>query len=165
MSAILSQVSPHFRAMQPEDVSRVINIERQLYEFPWTAGIFQDCINVGYICRVFEIHEGILAYGIMSVGAGECHILNIGVTRNHQSRGLGRLMLERLMSIAKRSKARIAFLEVRVSNERAVELYEKMGFSEIGRRKNYYPAAEGGRESALVLAKVLHAPAAEDRQS
>ncbi len=165
MSAVLERPDPHLRAMQHDDVSRVVGIERRVYEFPWTARIFEDCINVGYVCRVFEYPRTVLGYGIMSVGAGECHILNVGIDPGFQGRGLGRLMMERLMAIARRSKARIAFLEVRVSNERAVDLYDKMGFSEIGRRNNYYPAADGGRESALVLAKLLHASAPRHQQA
>jgi ribosomal-protein-alanine N-acetyltransferase len=78
------------------------------------------------------------------------------VAPDHQRQGLGRLMIERLISIAERCKVRIAFLEVRASNERAFELYSAMGFNEIGRREDYYPASGGTREGALVLAKMLY---------
>ncbi len=156
MSALPTAVRPYFRAMQQQDVDKVIAIERRVYEFPWTIGIFQDCIKIGYVCRVFENQSDIVAYGIMSVGNGECHILNVCVAPEHQSRGLGRLMVDRLTAIAKRNKVRIAFLEVRISNERAFELYCGMGFNEVGRREDYYPATGGKREGALVLAKMLY---------
>jgi ribosomal-protein-alanine N-acetyltransferase len=141
--------------MQQRDIDKVIDIERRVYEFPWTIGIFQDCMKIGYVCRVFERQSDIVGYGIMSVGTGECHILNVCVAPDHQRRGLGGLMVDRLITIAKRNKVRIAFLEVRLSNERAFKLYSGMGFNEIGRREDYYPASGGARESALVLAKML----------
>jgi ribosomal-protein-alanine N-acetyltransferase len=141
--------------MQQQDIDNVIDIERRVYEFPWTMGIFQDCMRMGYVCRVFESQSDIIGYGIMSVGSGECHILNVCVAPDCQGRGLGRLMVDRLIAIAKRNKVSIAFLEVRVSNERAFGLYSGMGFNEIGRREDYYPAPGGGRESALVLAKMV----------
>lgn len=156
MSALPTEIRPQFRPMQQQDIDKVIDIERRVYEFPWTLSIFQDCLKIGYVCRVFESQSDIIGYGIMSVGSGECHILNVCVTPDHQGRGLGRLMIDRLMAIAKRNKVRIAFLEVRLSNERAFELYSGMGFNEIGRREDYYPASGGTRESALVLAKTLY---------
>lgn len=156
MSALPTEIAPYFRPMQQRDIEGVIDIERRVYEFPWTIGIFQDCMRIGYVCRVFERQSEIVGYGIMSVGTGECHILNVCVAPDYQGRGLGRLMIERLITIAKRCKVRIAFLEVRLSNERAFELYNGLGFNEIGRREDYYPASGGTRESALVLAKMLY---------
>ncbi len=156
MSALPTEIRPYFRPMQQQDVERVVAIERRVYEFPWTVGIFKDCIKIGYVCRVFESDSDIVGYGIMSVGSGECHILNLSVAPDHQGHGLGRLMVDRLVAIAKRNKVRIAFLEVRVSNNKAFNLYSGMGFNEIGRREDYYPASGGARESALVLAKMLY---------
>jgi len=155
MSALPKEFVSRFRVMQRMDVERVMQIERHVYEFPWTVGIFQDCIRVGYVCRVLEIQAHILGYGIMSVSTGECHILNICIEPEFQGRGFGRMMVERLIDIAKRNKARMAFLEVRLSNTKAFELYHDMGFNEVGRRHDYYPALGGKRESAMVLAKVL----------
>ena len=156
MSALPTEVAPYFRPMQQGDIEGVIDIERRVYEFPWTIGIFQDCMRIGYVCRVFESQSDVIGYGIMSVGSGECHILNVCVVPHSQGRGLGRLMVDSLITIAKRNKVRIAFLEVRLSNTRAFELYSGMGFNEIGRREDYYPASGGARESALVLAKMLY---------
>lgn len=155
MSAVSSDIAPHIRAMQEDDLHYVMRIEEQVYDFPWTSGIFRDCIRIGHVCRVFETEFEVVGYGIMSVAAGECHILNVCVEPNYQRNGLGRAMVEDLIAIAQRNKARIAFLEVRVSNTRASALYQAMGFKEIGRRKDYYPALYGKREHALVLAKVL----------
>ena len=142
------------RAMRFVDLKGVMGVEREAYEFPWTEGIFQDCLRVGYHCRVVE-NNGVLAgHAVMSVGAGECHVLNICVRPRHQRRGIGRRLVLHMLDLARRRNARMALLEVRRSNSAAHELYAGLGFNEIGVRRNYYPARRG-REDALVLALEL----------
>ena len=68
-----------FRAMMPSDVAAVGSVERTSYAFPWSEGIFRDCLRVGYLCRVAEMDGGIVAYGVVAMGAGEAHILNLCV--------------------------------------------------------------------------------------
>jgi ribosomal-protein-alanine N-acetyltransferase len=65
--------------MVESDVSDVVATERASYQFPWSEGIFRDCLRVGYVCRVVTVEEQVVAYGVMSVGAGEAHILNLCV--------------------------------------------------------------------------------------
>ncbi len=84
--------------------------------------------------------------------------LNITVKPENQGRGLGLTLLEHLMSIACKADARECFLEVRDSNTAAFKLYERYGFNEIGRRRDYYPAV-GGREDAVVMACTLRTKA------
>ncbi|NEV63605.1 ribosomal protein S18-alanine N-acetyltransferase [Thiorhodococcus minor] len=140
--------------MCEEDVSAVLAVECAAYEFPWTEGIFNDCLRVGYCCWVGEADGAIVAYGIMSVAVGECHIFNLCVHPAWQGCGLGRRMLRHLLSVALKRKADTAFLEVRVSNASARSLYASEGFCEIGTRRSYYPAHKG-REDATVLAREL----------
>lgn len=155
MSAVVSELVPRIRCMEPEDIPAVIAIEQESYSFPWTEGIFRDCMSSGYTCRVLENELGIIGYTIMSVGGGECHILNICIRRDLQGHGLGGNLLLHMLQLAKRSRSRIAFLEVRKSNQNAFKLYHRLGFNEIGTRENYYPASNGVREDAIVLAKLL----------
>ncbi len=155
MSAVASRFLPRFRAMEESDLNRVMAIERAAYDYPWTDGIFRDCIRTGYVCQVYENDDDIIGYGIMSVAAGECHILNVCIRPDCQGGGHGTRIMHHLLAIGRNNKGRIAFLEVRVSNERAFALYHGLGFNEIGVRKDYYPAANGGRENGIVLAKVL----------
>ncbi len=155
MSALPTELVPRVRSMIEDDLVGVLCIEQMVYNFPWTLGIFRDCLRIGYVCQVYENESGILGYGVMSVAAGECHILNICVHPDYQRRGLGQAMVEHLLDIAVRNKARMAFLDVRISNETARHLYQVLGFNEIGERNDYYPAPGGGRENALVLAKTL----------
>ena len=143
-----------FRPMRFDDLDTVMTIERRAYPHPWSPGIFQSCLKVGYPCWVMERSGEMLGYGLAMIQVGECHILNIAVDPDHQGQGLGRRMLRFLLDLAIRQMATSAFLEVRESNTRAIRLYESEGFNEIGRRKGYYPADEG-REDALVLGKEL----------
>lgn len=142
------------RPMREQDLKAVMEVESAAYEFPWTGGIFRDCLRVGYDCRVIEIAQDIISHGVMSVAAGECHLLNICVHPRYQRRGLGRQLVEHLLELSRRKKAHTALLEVRRSHEIAYQLYTHLGFNEIGVRKNYYPTRQG-REDALILAREL----------
>ncbi len=140
--------------MTLRDLSAVMEIESSAYSYPWSEGIFRDCIRVGYPCMVYEEQGVIVAYGVVSFGVGECHILNLCVRPCEQGRGLGRQLLRRLLGIARRHEVDTVTLEVRPSNARAIGLYVSEGFCEVGRRRDYYPA-EQGREDALIMAKTL----------
>ena len=140
--------------MQNDDLDDIMRIELQAYPYPWTRGIFSDCLRVGYCCWVLEVDEEIVGYGVMSIGVGEAHILNVCVDPQRQRHGFGRVVLEHLLGIAQRHGTEICLLEVRPSNTAAVALYHACGFNEVGVRKNYYPD-DHGREDALILARNL----------
>jgi ribosomal-protein-alanine N-acetyltransferase len=142
------------RAMSESDVPNVIAVERASYQFPWSEGIFRDCLRVGYVCRVVTISDRIIAYGVMSVGAGEAHILNLCVSETHRCRGVGRRLLRYLIERGAAAGMTEAFLEVRPSNTSAIRLYLSLGFEQVGMRRGYYQAV-GGREDAAVLKLTL----------
>ncbi len=143
------------RPMCLSDLANVMRVEWAAYEFPWTEAIFRDCLRVGYPAKVIETEGTLVGHGIMSAAAGECHILNICVHPDYQRRGLGRQMLAHLLDLARGRGAQSAILEVRRSNLAAFSLYDKLGFNQIGVRKDYYPGHGGRREDALVLAREL----------
>jgi len=143
-----------FRTMTESDLPEVIAIECRSYDFPWTEGIFKDCIRVGYYGQVIESSGGIAGYGVMTVGAGEAHIVNLCIKPELRQQGLGGQMLIHMMDNARRLGVDNMLLEVRPSNHIAIRLYMNMGFNEIGIRKGYYPASHG-REDALILACAL----------
>lgn len=145
---------PEIRPMIYADLSWVTEIEQTAYSFPWSATIFRDCIRVGHACyAALQENKGV-GYGIMSIGAGECHFLNVCVRPEQQQCGIGTAIVEFLLDVAREQSVTTAFLEVRFSNRAAHNLYQRFGFYEIGTRKDYYPAPNG-REDALVLAKEL----------
>jgi ribosomal-protein-alanine N-acetyltransferase len=156
MVAVVREPAPSLRPMRPEDVPEVARIEASAYEFPWTEGIFRDCLRAGYGCWVLARDTELLGYGVLSVAAGEAHVLNICIAPRVQGEGHGRRLMRRLVDLARWHQAQRIFLEVRPSNPRAIRLYDDLGFNEIGRRPNYYPA-RNGREDALVMAlELLH---------
>jgi ribosomal-protein-alanine N-acetyltransferase len=142
------------RPMRAGDILGVVTIERAAYQFPWSEGIFRDCLRVGYVCRVLVTDEEVVGYGVMSVGAGEAHVLNLCIAEGHRCRGLGRELLRSLIECAGAAGAAEAFLEVRPSNTTAIRLYLALGFEQVGMRRGYYQAANG-REDAAVLKLAL----------
>jgi ribosomal-protein-alanine N-acetyltransferase len=132
----------------------VVAIERAGYQFPWSEGIFRDCLRVGYTCRVVDCGGEIAGYGIMSVGAGEAHILNVCIREEYRCRGLARKLLLYLLDRARAAGMYEAFLEVRPTNTVASRLYLSLGFEQVGMRRGYYQATVG-REDACVLRRLL----------
>lgn len=143
-----------FRPMKKRDITAVCKIENQVYDFPWNEGTFHDCFKAGYSSWVLEKLGEIFAYGILSISAGEAHLMNLCISPVLQNQGYGQKLMGKLMEIAQQHSAKSLLLEVRPSNTTARELYEKMGFDEVGIRKDYYPA-ENGREDALMLQLAL----------
>jgi len=155
--ANLKEPYPLLRPMRAEDLDQVVAIEIEAYDFPWTLGIFRDCLRAGYNCWVLAQSVEVIGYGVLTVAAGEAHILNVCIAKSQQSLGHGKHLMERLIDLARWHRAERVFLEVRPSNKRAIALYDHLGFNEIGKRPNYYPAKHG-REDANVMAMELLPP-------
>ena len=142
------------RPMQQQDLVSVMQIEVAAYPQPWTEGIFSDCLKAGHHCMLYELGDELVGYSVMSMAAGEAHLLNLCIHPAHQGNALGREALAQLLMVARSKHVGTVFLEVRISNLAARRLYESARFNEIGQRFNYYPAIHG-REDALVFAKAL----------
>lgn len=143
------------RAMRRADLPAVMAIERASYQFPWSEGVFRDCLRVGYGCWVaLDDEDRVAGYGLMSTAVDEAHVLNLCVSPACRRRGLGTFLLTHLICEAARARMVRILLEVRPSNAEALGLYRAQGFSPVGRRKRYYPAHDG-REDAIVLARRL----------
>ena len=146
--------SEEIRPMQLSDLTDVLKNERRGYTHPWSEGIFKDCLSSQHECWILETAHRNVGHGVLSVAAGESHLLNVCVHPECQGNGFGRIMVEHLIFRARDREASTIFLEVRPSNVVAHKLYERLGFNQVGIRENYYPAYTG-REDALVLAKEL----------
>jgi [ribosomal protein S18]-alanine N-acetyltransferase len=142
------------RLMQPSDLKAVAAVERAAYDYPWSLGIFRDCLLAGYYCLVLEVGGTVTGYGIMSIAAAEAHLLNLCVHPDAQRFGYGRRLLNALLVKGQDSGVDKVFLEVRPSNHKALKLYDSVGFEQIGIRPAYYQA-ENGREDAIILAASL----------
>jgi ribosomal-protein-alanine N-acetyltransferase len=141
---------PEIRMLQAMDLNRVVEIERSAYPFPWSRGIFADCIRVGYDCWGLQVRDLLVAYAIQTHAAGESHLLNLCVDPEWQRAGYGRILLEHAIGHAALNDCSSMFLEVRPSNPVAIRLYQRRGFEIVGERRNYY-RAEKGRETAIVM--------------
>jgi len=157
MSAVRPLEEPHLRALTTADLDSLTSIEDKAYRsLGWNRNIFEDCLNVGYTCWGVDLHGKLSGYAIVSIAAGESHLLNLAVDPACQRRGLGRTLLDFACREASRQGAECMFLEVRPSNHVARDLYAKMRFSEFGRRRGYYPnGRDGEREDALVFCRRL----------
>jgi ribosomal-protein-alanine N-acetyltransferase len=153
MSAQLQEV-PRIRRMVPTDLDAVVEIEREVFLFPWTRGNFGDSIESGYHCLILEQGGEVLGYGVMTIGAEEAHLLTLSIAAGSQRKGWGERLLREFIRIAKERLACTMFLDVRESNRAAARLYERLGFRQIAKRRGYYPAM-GGREDSLVMELVL----------
>lgn len=138
-----------YQLMSEALLPAVMEIEQRAYPWPWTEGMFRDSLSSGYLCHVLADAGQLLGYTVIYVAVGECHILNICVEPECHGRGLGRMLLRHALECAIDHGAAQSFLEVRPSNTAAIRLYESMGYVQVGRRKDYYPAGDQ-REDALV---------------
>lgn len=151
MAAVLSP-GLEMRQMQRSDLPAVHAIEKRSYPFPWTQGIFLDCLRVGYRCRVLTEEGVVRGYSVLTCALTEAHLLNICIHPDRRRCGLASTMLDGLLREANIARVERMFLEVRPSNRGAIKLYRQAGFRVIGRRPGYYPA-EGGREDAVVMVR------------
>lgn len=160
-----AQLKPNLslRPMRADDLDAIMQIEPTIYSHPWTRGNFSDSLNSGYSAWVLEENTKnnrvLIGYALMMLVMDEAHLLNLSIAKHSQKQGLGRYLLEHMVSNAKQYKAANMFLEVRPSNVSAIALYENMGFNEMAVRRGYYPAdpktSENGREDAVLMGLIL----------
>ncbi len=159
MNAVLQPSEARFESMTDAWFDAVLRVEQSAYDHPWSHGNFSDSLNAGYQAQVLaagpEGGSELLAYFVAMKGVDEVHLLNITVAPDHQRQGWARMMLDALVIWSRGQGALWLWLEVRVSNERARAVYEHYGFRHVGTRRQYYPAAQGQREDAVVMSLAL----------
>jgi len=133
-----------------QDLDAVVEIEKASYPFPWTRGIFEQCLRAGYACFGLQLGTALVGYSVCNWGAGESHLLNLCVHPDYQKQGYGKILLEQTIGHARSLDCHVMFLEVRPSNPDAGKLYHRRGFREVGTRPAYYEASDG-REDAVVM--------------
>jgi ribosomal-protein-alanine N-acetyltransferase len=138
------------RSLNEADLERIIEIEHAAYPFPWTRGIFADCIRVGYDCSGLQVGPVLIGYTIQSQAAGENHLLNLCIAPDWQGHGYGNMLLDHAIRLARNQACICMFLEVRPSNPSGLKLYERKGFAVVGQRPDYY-RSDAGREDAIVM--------------
>lgn len=137
-------------------LDRVVAVEQRAYSHAWSRTNFLDALHSGYQAQVLLADDGeVLGYFVAMKGVDEVHLLNLTVAPEHQGQGLGRLLLDALALWTRSQSLAWLWLEVRVGNTAAIRAYERQGFRRVGVRKDYYPAAHGERESAIVMSLQL----------
>ena len=150
------EAQPALRPMVVADVDDVHALECSVFPHPWSRANFVDSLASGYDAWVLKEPGGALAgYFLLMYALDEAHLLDVAVAAGRHGTGLGRHLLDRIAARARERDMASILLEVRASNERALQVYRRYGYAEIGRRKGYYPAHEGRREDAIVMRYVL----------
>lgn len=138
--------------MQESDLDAIMTMEQENYPYPWSRGNFVDSLRYGYQARVLRSATNeLLGYFLVMYAVDEAHLLNITVASHLHGKGIGRWLLDRASEQAKSNGMHSMLLEVRPSNQRALHVYERYGFTRIGLRRHYYPAAGNSREDAIVM--------------
>lgn len=146
------------RAMTATDLDAVLALEVAAYSHPWSSGNFVDSLSAGYLAWVRHDARGqLLAYCVAQPGFEETHLLNLTVAPAWQRRGHGRALLLALADWARAQGDHTLWLEVRQSNAAGRALYTATGFTDVGLRRSYYPAANQQREDAVVMRLALQA--------
>ncbi len=141
-----------YEPMQPADLDEVVAIEQRVYPHPWSRVNFADSLDAGYHAWVLrDQRRELLGYFLVMAVVDEAHLLNVAVAADWQGKGLGHFLLNQSVACARGLGMESMLLEVRPSNLRALDIYRRYGFTEIGRRKGYYPAANQTREDAIVM--------------
>ena len=158
MSAILKPVEARFetfKASRADQLNAVLAVELRAYAHPWSRGNFVDALNSGHQAQLLMADDVLLGYFVAMKGVQEVHLLNITIAPAHQGQGWAWACLDALALWARGQSAQWVWLEVRVSNVRAMKVYAAHGYKRVGLRKNYYPAADGEREDAIVMSLKL----------
>lgn len=163
-----------WRALTPEDIGSVVEVEKTAHAHPWKARHFEDSIAAGYWCQLLALRKApgvdppgwvhhpstcdghwLLGYLVAMPGVEEAHLLNLTVAPAHRRCGWGRWMMNALHHWARAQQARCLWLEVRASNRAARGLYEQLGWQVVGVRRGYYPDTAQAREDAVVMRLTL----------
>jgi len=150
MIAEPGMLHPLIRRLGEHDLDRIMEIELAVYPYPWTRGIFADCLRVGYDCWGLQLGSDLAGYSIQSQAAGESHLLNLCVASEYQKMGFGNILLDHVIRLARLQDCSCIFLEVRPSNHAGISLYQKNGFKVVAERPDYY-RSDQGKENAIIM--------------
>lgn len=145
------------RLMARADLAAVLAIEAACYPDPWSQQTFEDCLSAqakGYGCYALLLNDTIVGYAVATVVVDQAELLNFCLAPQIQGQGRAIVYLQKLLDRLVAQGAAQLFLEVRQSNVPARRLYAAAGLSEVGVRKDYYPA-HPGREDAILMAATL----------
>lgn len=146
----MNTISP----LTPSDFDAAFAIEKACHAFPWSEKTFRGNQGERYLNLKIEVDNAIVGFAVTQTVLDEATLFNIAVAPHYQRRGLGRKLLEATIEQLKEKGVTTLWLEVRASNDKAIALYQTLGFNEVTVRRDYYPTADG-REDAIIMALYL----------
>ncbi len=152
MSSLARAPEAAFEPLLANRLDEVLRVEQRAYAYPWN---FVDALHSGFQAQMLVADGCVLGYFVAMKGVDEVHLLNITVAPEYQGQGWARVMLDALTIWARGQGVQWLWLEARVSNLRALQVYERYGYRRVGQRKAYYPAGNGQREDAVVMSLPL----------
>ena len=139
--------------MKEQHVQQIAELEKMCFHDPWSENsIASELNNRLSLWFVAVQEEQVIGYVGSQTVLGETDMMNIAVHPNHRKHGVGTELIEHLIEALALRGSHSLMLEVRISNEAAISVYKKLGFTEVGCRKNYY---RNPKEDALILRKEL----------
>jgi ribosomal-protein-alanine N-acetyltransferase len=147
----VSQTEVRLEPLLADLLDTVLQVESRAYAHPWNRTNFLDALHSGYQAQVLMAGDIVLGYFVAMKGVDEVHLLNITVAPEYQRQGWSRVLLDALALWSRGQSVPWLWLEVRVGNTRAVQVYEAHGYRRVGVRKDYYPAGGSQREDAIVM--------------
>ena len=139
----------HFRTLLPEDAEGVARVERESFPTPWSREDFWHEASNDFACYIVALDDmEIIGFAGCWISFEEAQVTNIALTSAQRGRGLGKVLMAKLMRVAAERGAERMTLEVRPSNTPALRLYEGLGFAAIGVRKKYY---QDNDEDAILM--------------
>lgn len=139
-----------FLPTSPHHLDAIWQIEQAAHSHPWSETMIRDLDSRGACHHVLEVDGQVVGYFFAQNIVGEVTLLNIAVDPSQQGKGYGKALTEHFLDMCEQADAESAWLEVRESNVNAFNLYEKVGFNEVDRRRNYYPTKQG-QEDAIIM--------------
>ena len=142
------------RAMRPEDVDSVVDIETEAFSSPWRKETFMGLIGRPNLeLLVMELAgDGVVGYAVLWCILDQGELANLAIVPRLRGRGLGTRLLSRVLDVARERGVETMFLEVRMSNAAALALYSRFGFSEVGLRRGYYDQPK--EDARILMAKL-----------
>lgn len=150
----------YFRPLGLNDLTDMMQIEREVFELPWSAGQMKDSLLAAH-CQTWGICSEqtgeIMGFAVLSLVLDEVELLTLSISSSFHRQGYGEKLLKFLLDKAQEAKAEKVFLEVPEFNQAAMNLYLKCGFFKIGSREKYYPSLnqDQARENAVLMKLVL----------
>ena len=135
--------------MKQEDIPAVAALEREIFSMPWSENGFLSALSSSDTLYLTVRADGrVIGYCGLLQSFDEADITNVAVSPAYRGRGVGYRMLSELMEAGQTRGIERYTLEVRISNQAALALYEKLGFASVGVRKNFY---EKPKEDAVIM--------------